>query len=61
MDTGTFAITKTSFADEILETAKAANEAYLAAYRVGYAAGFEAACKAALAIANKSQTQDVAP
>jgi hypothetical protein len=45
----------------VLDQARSANELYLSAYRKGYEAGFEAACKAALALTNKSQTQDVAP
>ena len=51
----TAVLTKT-FADDILEQAKAQNEAYRAAYlageQAGYARGWEAACKAALAIAS---------
>jgi hypothetical protein len=53
----------------ILDTAKGAMEVsragydagYLQGRRDGYEAGWEAACKAAMAIVNKAQTQDVAP
>jgi hypothetical protein len=54
-------ITKTSFADEILETAKAANEAYLAAWRTGYEAGWQAAANAASEIANRPTAKDIKP
>jgi hypothetical protein len=57
----------------ILDTAKGADAQYRTSYEVGkdegylegrrdgYEGGWAAACKAALALTNKSQTQDVAP